>query len=73
VGILASGTGGGSVVVSRSSDVDLDALEVARKAAEVLGGSAGGSPDFAQGGGPLSEEIKKAVEVAVSEVKALLS
>jgi alanyl-tRNA synthetase len=72
VGILASGTGGGSVVVSRSSDVDLDALEVARKAASVLGGSAGGSPDFAQGGGPRSEEIKKAVEVAISEVKALL-
>lgn len=73
VGILASGTGGGSVVVSRSSDVDLDALEVARKAAAVLGGSAGGSADFAQGGGPRSEEIKKAVEVAVTEVKALLS
>jgi alanyl-tRNA synthetase len=73
VGILASGVGGGSVVVSRSSDVDIDALEIARKAATVLGGSAGGSPDFAQGGGPRSEEIKKAVEVAVSEVKALLS
>jgi alanyl-tRNA synthetase len=72
VGILASAVGGGSVVVSRSPDVDMDALEVAKKAAAVLGGSAGGSPDFAQGGGPRSEEIKKAVEVAVNEVKALL-
>jgi alanyl-tRNA synthetase len=72
VGILASGVKGGSIVIARSSDVDLDALEVARKAAEVLGGSAGGTPDFAQGGGPHSEEVIKAVEVAVDAVKALL-
>jgi len=72
VGILASGAEGGSVVVARSSDVDIDALEVAKKASSVLGGSAGGGPEFAQGGGPHSEEVKKAVEVAVNEVKALL-
>jgi alanyl-tRNA synthetase len=72
VGILASGVKGGSIVIARSSDVDIDALEIARKAAEVLEGSAGGSPDFAQGGGPRSEEVKKAVEVAVDAVKALL-
>ncbi len=72
VGILASEVKGGNIVLARSSDVEIDVLEIARKAAEVLGGSAGGSPDFAQGGGPHSEEVKKAVEVAVSEVKALL-
>ncbi len=73
VGILASGVKGASIVVSRSSDVDLDALSIARKAADVLGGSAGGSPDFAQGGGSQAEEVKKAVELALNEVKASLA
>jgi alanyl-tRNA synthetase len=72
VGIFASGTEGGKIVVARSPDVEIDSLEVAQKAATVLGGSAGGGPDFAQGGGPRSEEVKKAVEVARKEVKALL-
>ncbi|UCD92900.1 MAG: alanine--tRNA ligase [Methanobacteriota archaeon] len=72
VGILASGVGGGKIIVTRSPDVDLDSLEVARKASELLGGSAGGGPDFAQGGGPHAEEVKKAVEIALNEVKALL-
>lgn len=72
IGIFASGVGGGNIVVVRSPDVDLDSLEVARKASSVLGGSAGGGPDFAQGGGPHAEEVKKAVEVALEEVKALL-
>ncbi len=73
VAILASGVGGAKIVVARSTDVDLDSLEVARKASLVLGGSAGGGPDFAQGGGPRAEEVKKAVEIALKEVKALLA
>lgn len=72
IGILASGVKGASIVISRSSDVEVDALVIARKAAEVLGGNAGGGPDFAQGGGSQAEEVKKAVELALNEVKASL-
>lgn len=53
----------------------IDAVRLARAAALVLGGAAGGRPDFAQGGGPnghLSHEameaIRKDLEEQVNEI-----
>jgi len=42
------------------------AAEIVRKLAPVLGGSGGGSPVFAQGGGPLVDKIDEAASLAES-------
>jgi alanyl-tRNA synthetase len=42
------------------------AVEVVKKLAPVLGGSGGGSPAFAQGGGPLAEKLDEAASAAES-------
>ncbi|MDA4120088.1 MAG: alanine--tRNA ligase-related protein, partial [Thaumarchaeota archaeon] len=40
------------------------ASEIVKKLAPILGGSGGGSPTFAQGGGPMTDKIDKAVSMA---------
>ena len=47
--IAALATSDGRVIVARSSDLDLDAAAVLRRALEPLGGRGGGRPAFAQG------------------------
>lgn len=51
--LLATGGDGGlRLVCARSDDVDANAAEILRAAAEPLGTRGGGSPSMAQGGGP---------------------
>src|SRR5438445_9885979 len=47
--IAALATSDGRVIVARSSDLDLDAAALLRRALEPLGGRGGGRPAFAQG------------------------
>ncbi len=66
--LLATG-GDGSLrlVCARSDDVDLNAAEILRTAADPLGARGGGSPVMAQGGGPPtdSEHVRPALEAAL--------
>ena len=50
------------IVVARSADVNLDSSRLVKAACEILGGKGGGTPDFAQGGGPKVDEIERALE-----------
>ena len=60
-------------VGSAAKDAGFSAVDIVRKVAPVLGGSGGGSPTFAQGGGPLVDRIDEASSLAQSLVPAALS
>ena len=51
-------------VGSEAVKIGFSAAEIVRKLAPALGGSGGGSPTFAQGGGPLVEKIDAASSLA---------
>jgi alanyl-tRNA synthetase len=53
-------------------DQGLDAVAVARKAAEKIGGGGGGRPDLAEAGGKNPEGLPEAYEVAKSEIASAL-
>ena len=53
-------------------DQGLDAVAVARKAAEKIGGGGGGRPDLAEAGGKNPEGLPEAYEVAKSEITSAL-
>ncbi len=72
VAILGSDQGGAKVVVARSQDVALDCKELVSHAMKVVGGSGGGKPDFAQGGGPDASKIEEALDSAVEAVRKAL-
>ncbi len=72
VAVLGSDQGGAKVVVARSQDVSLDCRELVSQAMKVVGGSGGGKPDFAQGGGPDAARIEQALDSAVGAVRKAL-
>ena len=71
VALLACGVEGkGTAIFARSADVDLHAGQLLRAILPRFGGSGGGRPDFAQGGGvdgTRLEELVEAARQAVSE------
>ena len=69
VAILASGSHGLKMIVARSEDVDIDCARILRDVFANVGGSGGGKPDFAQGGGPHASKAEEAVELALSEIR----
>ncbi len=72
VAVLGSDQGGAKVVVARSQDVSLDCRAAVSEAMRVAGGSGGGKPDFAQGGGPDAARIEQALDSAVEAVRKAL-
>jgi alanyl-tRNA synthetase len=64
VAILGSKKDSGKLVVACSHSIDLDCREVVKSAAKLMGGSGGGKAKLAQGGGPLIEMVKKAIDRA---------
>ena len=67
--VLGARNASASVLIGRSSDVSLDCLAVAKEAAQLLGGGAGGPQDFAQGGGPKVDAVDAALDAAVAKIR----
>ena len=53
-------------------DSGVAADAIVRAMAKILGGSGGGSKDFAQGGGPRTERLKEASESVYDTVSGLI-
>ncbi len=68
VGILGCNYEGPKIIVARSKDLDINSIDLARVAGNILGGGGGGKPEFAQAGGSAKENLQKAVD----EVKNIL-
>jgi alanyl-tRNA synthetase len=64
---------GAQVVVARSASVELDAREVVKEAAKVLGGKGGGKAAMAQGGGPQGSKAAEALDKAKAAVNKALA
>jgi len=69
--IAALATSEGRLIVARSSDLDLDAAALLRRALEPLGGRGGGRPAFAQGAVP-PEQVHDALASLRAEVHRVL-
>jgi len=72
VAVLGSDVGGAKIVVARSGDLKLDCRPLIKEAMAVAGGSGGGKPDFAQGGGPDAKRLEEAVDRVEGLVKEAL-
>jgi alanyl-tRNA synthetase len=72
VAVLASDEGGAKIVVARSEDVDVNCRPLLGDAMKTVGGSGGGKPDFAQGGGPDTDKLEQAVDEVVSAIRKAL-
>jgi alanyl-tRNA synthetase len=72
VAVLGSDEQGAKIVVARSPDVAIDCRPLIKAAMKAVGGSGGGKPDFAQGGGPDASKIEDALNELVASVKASL-
>lgn len=74
--LLGSGLGGKAMLVCKVSEPLTDRIEagdLVREAAEHVGGKGGGSPRFAQGGGPDPQRLSDALEVARRSIREQLS
>ncbi len=49
---------------ARSADLPYDMSALLKRACQIIGGSGGGRPDMAQGGGPVKERLEQALEWA---------
>jgi alanyl-tRNA synthetase len=67
--IGASEGGSGTIIVARSEDVDLDCVPIVKEAASVIGGSGGGQPNLARGGGPEVDKMVKAIARAIDLIR----
>jgi len=69
VAVLGSDEQGAKIVVARSADVQLDCRPLIREGMALVGGSGGGKPDFAQGGGPDASKLESALDRIVAMVR----
>jgi alanyl-tRNA synthetase len=72
LGASGGADGKGFFTFARSDDVDLHMGILVRRACEAIGGRGGGRPQFAQGGGPLGEQVPDALDLAVRELQKAL-
>ena len=71
--LLGSGVSGRAVLVCKVSDSlseRFHAGEIVKRVAKLVGGAGGGSPRFAQGGGPKPELLPQALEEGVKLIKS---
>jgi alanyl-tRNA synthetase len=67
--ILGANYEGPKIIVARSKDLDINCVDLAKKAGSILGGGGGGKPEFAQAGGSSASDLKKAIKEVKSELK----
>ena len=65
--------GRAQLTFARSADLTIDVRPLLREACRRVGGSGGGQPNIAQGGGPQSDQIESALDTAGQAVRALLA
>jgi len=70
IALLGQGSAGEKVqlVFARSADLTYDMNALLRAACQVIGGSGGGRPNFAQGGGPDGARVEEALTVAWEQI-----
>ncbi len=71
IAFMGSTRGGGKVVVSVGSDArasGFDAGAIVRETCKEIGGSGGGKPDLAQGGGPDAGKLQEAFDARVNSI-----
>jgi alanyl-tRNA synthetase len=75
--VLLAGEGGGKAILALAISKDLagrvHAGKVVKDVAEVLGGTGGGRPDFAQGGAPSLEKLDEAFRTFYQRMEAALT
>jgi alanyl-tRNA synthetase len=54
---------------ARSADLPYDMSALLKGACQIIGGSGGGRPDMAQGGGPAGDRLEEALEFALGALK----
>ncbi|ADD05479.1 alanine--tRNA ligase [Natrialba magadii ATCC 43099] len=72
IAVLGSGESGATFVVAVPDDVGVNAGEVVGELAARVGGGGGGPPDFAQGGGPNTEDLDDALADAPDVLRQVL-
>ncbi|MCS7240726.1 MAG: DHHA1 domain-containing protein, partial [Candidatus Bipolaricaulota bacterium] len=69
--VLGTAHAGRGFLVAKVLGVEkVSAGDLVKAGAQVLGGSGGGRPTFAQGGGPKAENLPQAVAAALARAKA---
>jgi len=73
VAVIGSAADGAQFVVAVPEGVAIDAGDVVGELATRVGGGGGGPPDFAQGGGPRTEELDAALDEAPEVLRRVLN
>ena len=73
VAVIGSAAEGAQFVVAVPEGVAIDAGDVVGELATRVGGGGGGPPDFAQGGGPRTEELDAALDEAPEVLRRVLN
>jgi alanyl-tRNA synthetase len=73
IAVIGSGADGAQFVVGVPEGVPVNAGEVVSQLASLVGGGGGGPPDFAQGGGPNTEQLDEALEKAPDVLREVAS
>ena len=73
ISVVGSGQNGAQFVVAVPDGVTVNAGEVVGELASMVGGGGGGPPDFAQGGGPETDNLDDALAAAPDVLKEVAS
>jgi alanyl-tRNA synthetase len=59
---------GPKIIIAKSMDLAVNCVDLAKEAGSILGGGGGGKPEFAQAGGQMGGDLKKAIEVIMEKL-----